>query len=199
MSRTSMMRVYLYDPQNDSSGRVNKMVASADGPFCHCELQFTDGQAFTIYMHGVAVLRPRRFSSPNYTCLAVPCTHEQQVRCREFAAAAVERVPFSTLRMVNAFCRLSVLGTSGGDTPPHPLAHAAHGSFCSELVTEALQAGGVLPASVAARHVTPSGLARLLQGGGAERVERTATQAQAVAPGRPSPALGFKGGVTELK
>lgn len=182
-----------YNPASDASGRVNKLVAGADGPFCHCELHFSDGSAFTIYMEGVAVLRPRRFSSPNYTAVPVPCTREQEARCRAFAAAVVEGgVPFSTLRMVNAFCRLPSPGV-GADVEPG--AHVGHGSFCSELVAEALQAGEVLPASVAARHVTPSGLARLL-GGGVEQVEMKEALPCAVGPGLPTQALGFREGVS---
>ena len=61
-----------YDPASDATGRINKLVAGANGPFCHCELHFSDGSAFTIYMEGAAVLRPRRFSSPNYTAVQVP-------------------------------------------------------------------------------------------------------------------------------
>ena len=197
MTSPDTIRLCFYDPRQDAEGRLNHMVARADGPFCHCELQFGDGQAFTIYMQGKAVLRPRRFSSPNYTMISVPCTRKQEALCRTFAQEAAGRVPFSTLRMVNAFCRLPSL-VGGGADPPSALAHAAHGSFCSELVAEALQAGGVLPLGVAARHATPSGLARLL-GGGVEQVERTATQAHSETPRRPTPALGFREGVTDMK
>lgn len=179
-----------YNPASDASGRVNKLVAGADGPFCHCELHFSDGSAFTIYMEGVAVLRPRRFSSPNYTAVPVPCTREQEARCRAFAAAVVEGgVPFSTLRMVNAFCRLPSPGV-GADVEPG--AHVGHGSFCSELVAEALQAGEVLPASVAARHVTPSGLARMLREGGAS-VEGGAQRQAGRGEGGATQAIGFRG------
>ena len=49
-SMSKPLRVWFYDPSNDTEGIVNKIVAFADPPFCHCELQFPDETACSIYM-----------------------------------------------------------------------------------------------------------------------------------------------------
>lgn len=193
------MRVMCYDPSSDASGRVNKLVASVDGPFCHCELHFSDGYAFTIYMGGAAMLRSRRFSSPNYRIVEVRCTPEQQKHCREFAEDVVKvGVPFSKLRMMNAFLQMQWPGADSPASLVVPLSHKTHGSFCSELVTEALQTGGVLSRSVAAQYVTPSGLVRLLQQEAPRTVEGNPVPVCSVVPGHRTAALGFREGVAGL-
>lgn len=171
IAKAHSLRVWFYQPQSPSEPTVNRMVARADGPYCHCELQFSDDVACTIYMQSAVVLRPRRFSSPNYTCLRVACTRAQEAECRRWAESAFRlQVPFSVVRMVNAFCRVPFVAA------PHALCthqHAQHveeevkllvptGTFCSELCVRALQAGGVLDKEMTAAHATPSALARAL-------------------------------------
>jgi hypothetical protein len=65
------LRLWFYTPRSSSGPTVDRLVAQADGPFCHCEIQFSDGFACTLYMGAPAVLRKRAFSSPNYT--VTPC------------------------------------------------------------------------------------------------------------------------------
>lgn len=163
------LRVWFYQPLSQNEPTVNRLVARADGPYCHCEVQFSDGAACTLYMQSAAVLRARNFSSSNYTCIAIPCSATQERACRECAEAAVRHaVPFSVMRMVNAFCRLPLVsgplhGVPGANLHGEGVQRLVPvGSFCSELVTMVLQAGQVLPECIGASHTTPSGLARML-------------------------------------
>lgn len=161
------VRVWFYQPLSPSEPTVNRLVARADGPYCHCELQFSDDSACTIYMQSVVVLRRRRFSSANYTCLRVACTRAQEAECRRWAEAAVRlQVPFSVVRMVNAFCRVPfVSAPTALPTPQHDeevKLLLATGTFCSEVCVKALQAGGVLDRAMTGAHTSPSALARAL-------------------------------------
>ena len=52
-----MLLVWFYDPTSDR--RAPSPLWRVDGPYCHCELQFVDGQAASIMMHSHACLRKR--------------------------------------------------------------------------------------------------------------------------------------------
>lgn len=64
-----------------------------------------------------------------------------------------------------------------------------HGTFCSELVTEILQAGDILPGSIQAKYITPSELARILHKNGFEKT----TVALPTVVNTKSTAIGLKG------
>ena len=163
------MRLWFYEPTSTNEPHINRLVAKADGPFCHCELQFNDGAAFTLYMGSPAIMRRRTFKSKNYSCVSVKCSIEQESACRACAEEACRvGVPFSIVRMMNAYWQTSIIST-----PLHTLQSAqlqthgvplllAVGSFCSELVVMALQAGHVIPITTSAAYTSPSALARLL-------------------------------------
>ena len=67
------LRMWFYNPQQDTSGFVNKVVSRIDPPYCHCELQFNDGHACSIYMGSNVVLKQRAFESENYTAVTLEC------------------------------------------------------------------------------------------------------------------------------
>lgn len=180
--RAATLAVWFYDPAADREGAVNKLVARVDGPFCHCELQFADGEAASILMYGQACMRPRRFTSANYQCVRVSCTRAQHDAarevCRRLAGAGV---PFSRLRMLNAYMRVGARATpvtaAGAEGRVEQAVGAcASGTFCSELVALALQAGGLLPGAVPA-HVSPSELARRLEAAATAPRESSGTTA----------------------
>ena len=52
----------------------NKTVAYLYGPWCHIELQFTDGAALSVYSGGKVRLRQRQFDVTQYTCMSIACT-----------------------------------------------------------------------------------------------------------------------------
>ena len=63
------LRVWFYDPRDDPHCVVNKLVASLDGPFCHCEVQFPDVMAFSVYMGVQANLNKVFISAMINDCL----------------------------------------------------------------------------------------------------------------------------------
>jgi len=67
------IRIWFYNPQQDTSGFVNKLVSRLDPPFCHCEMQFSDNNACSIYMGSNVVFKERAFPSSNYTAVDLDC------------------------------------------------------------------------------------------------------------------------------
>ena len=65
------LRVWFYNPTQDTSGYFNKFVAYLDGPFCHCEIQFPDSTAFTVYMGTNVIKKQRNFDTSKYTCIVI--------------------------------------------------------------------------------------------------------------------------------
>lgn len=146
-----LLKAMFFDPSLDTRRVwVNDTVARYDGPFCHCELQFSDGKACTIYMKQKAVLKQRSGTfGPCYTCVSIPLKKEAELAARKHAEAIVERgESFSMLGMLTAL------------TPIH--APSWVGTFCSRLCCEVLQEAGVIPWSIDARGVSPSKLHSLL-------------------------------------
>lgn len=165
--------MWFYNPQSDASGIVNKLVSRLDPPYCHCELQFQDGAACSIYMGSKVALKTRTFSSTHYDAVVLECEKPAYDRMRQTAQALADReVGFSTLRMTASLVWL-------------PTALPEDTTFCSELCADVLQSGGLLVPSLDTAKVTPSGLHRLV------------SERQALVPAAPpqptrSVAIGFR-------
>lgn len=146
-----ILKVMFFNPALDER-RVwmNDTVARLDGPFCHCELQFSDGMACTIYMRQQAVLKQRSGSFGScYTCVSLPVSKQVEQVARKHAELVVNRGDkFSMLGMVTAL------------TPLH--APGWMGTFCSRLCCEILQEAGVIEWAIDGRGVSPSKLHQLL-------------------------------------
>tara|TARA_Y100000389_G_scaffold192889_2_gene221009 strand:+ start:50564 stop:51076 length:513 start_codon:yes stop_codon:yes gene_type:complete len=160
---SSHVRVWFYNPVSDTTGYFNKMVAYIDGPFCHCEIQFPDETAFTVYMGTNVIKKQRRFDPMKYTCVTIPCTHKQMKIAREHADAETSaKRCFSLLMMTLAFSVVSV--------------PANQGTFCSKLCADVLIAANLIQ-SQDTRHISPSALFRCLH---REYVEKTALPCSAI-------------------
>lgn len=165
------LRVWFYNPTNDSQGLVNKIVARLDPPFCHTEIQFTNNVACSIYMGSEVMMRERAFESANYSCVQVHCSITQETAARAFASTCVEKkLAFSTLHMSTC-----MLLADAFDDPSK--------TFCSKLVYDILFTAGILSAKPKRHSVSPSALHRLL-------LEHAS--ALAVTPTQTSIAIGFK-------
>ena len=149
MTNAAVLRVQFYDPKNDSEGFINKVVASADPPFCHCELHLPNGKACSIYMNHSIHYRERTFSNPAYTCVYVLCTWEQvQALMREIEHLMTQNIEFSTSAMLGTYYGINLC-------PPHH-------TYCSKLVAELLQGVGVIPDEIDCQVISPSKLYRVL-------------------------------------
>lgn len=133
---------------------INHIVRGINGPYCHCELQFINGLACSIYMGTKVCLKHRGFDESRYTTLAIPCSKEGHASALDLAHTYHDaEVPFSGFKMASSM--LSV--------PFNVFSVENHGTFCSELVAKLLVSAGVLPRTTKIHCVTPSSLYRLLE------------------------------------
>ena len=163
------LNVWFYNPVNDTEGMVNKVVAYADPPFCHCEIQFPDSQACSIYMGSTVTLKKRSFDRASYTlvCLYVPDEQVQHAYtlCSELHQRAVR---FSSMQMLACLYPWQ----SGSSDSKY--------TFCSKLITGVLVEAGILPMETK-QAITPSALHRLLHATVSSRA--TPTEALDIRPG----------------
>ena len=119
---------------------------------CHVELVFEDGNAFSIFMEFPLGLRCRTFSNPGYELVSISVSAEEYRACRQFCNAAVKNpYPFDNWGMYLA------------SVHPGACAHRSSArvgsTFCSKIITEALQHGGVREVyGLSPSAVTPSRL-----------------------------------------
>ena len=113
--------VWFYNPAMEEvslGSFVNKCVAALDGPFCHTELQFPDGNACSIVMHGCVRMWKRTFDPCFYTGLRVQTTEAKVKKAQEVAQTLIDApTPFSFWATGNV--------------------HATH-TYCSKLVRDIL-------------------------------------------------------------
>lgn len=144
------LHVWFYNPSNDKEGLFNKMVAYTDPPFCHCELQFEDQTACSIYMGSKVIMKPRNFDTAFYTAVTLSVSHENARRA--YAVCSDKRargVVFSSMQMLSCLYTWRSLTSDTNHT------------FCSRLVAEMLVAAEVLPGDTCCA-MTPSALYRML-------------------------------------
>ena len=134
------------DRMNDLTARFSKHGV------CHAELVFEGGQAFSIFSHGTAALRQRSMSNPGYelVSLSVPATEYRA--CHQFCQSAhTQAYPFDSWGMY-----LSLVHP--GECA-HKSSERVGKTFCSKIITEALQFGGVREVQgLSPSAVTPSSL-----------------------------------------
>jgi hypothetical protein len=139
--------VHFYNPVLDNDGVLNKLVALADPPYCHCELEFGEGKSCAVYLNGKTHVKIRSFDPNSYDTVSVTCSNEQKARALELALQfEADGQAFSKRAMLaSKFARV-----------PTPDAHKF--TCCSKLCCELLQAADALPPDLSAARLTPSAL-----------------------------------------
>ena len=118
---------------------------------CHAELVFDNGVAFSIYQGGVASLRQRTLSNPNYETVTLSVSPAEYASCLQFCNHShTQRYTFDTFGMYFALVHPPCFRRSSA---------AVGRTFCSKIIAEALQFAAVPEAeSLAPSSATPSGL-----------------------------------------
>ena len=119
------------DPFNRFVARVSR------NKCCHVELVFEDQMAFSIFKGSNLFFRPRSFSNPEYQLVSLYVTPSEYAAVYAFCKQAHSSdVAFTDAGMVAAYMQpCPVFNTR----PSFELGY----TFCSKIVTEALQMGGV--------------------------------------------------------
>lgn len=144
-----ILNVWFFKPSQES-GVVNNMVARIDGPYCHCELQFNDKVACTVYMGTSVRMKAREFDETFYDLVRIECSAAQMKTARNEAERQFhdKRYVFDIWSATRPLFKLSA-----GSAP--------HGTFCSKLVVEILKKACIVGADVESS-LTPSHLYRVL-------------------------------------
>jgi hypothetical protein len=130
---------------------VNRLTSQVSThPFCHAELFFESiNQCFSIVWGETAGFRTKNLGNPNYQLVSLAVSQREYETCLEFCrAASTQLMRFDNLGMWRSWFP-PFLSCACCD----PSSHDKGVTFCSKIIAEALQYGGVrelegiLPAS----------------------------------------------------
>lgn len=134
---------------------MNRLTASpwmSRYPFCHVELYFeTLGQAFSIMWGEKACLKVKSLANPNYHVVSLCVSAAEYDRTLQFCRSlSGQDIVFDDWGMVRSMCTVQCVEANS---------QQRGSSFCSKLITEALQFGGVREVEdLTAATATPSRL-----------------------------------------
>jgi len=141
------LRVQFYNPEQDRDGLLNKLVAYADPPYCHCELEFANNLSCAVYMGGLVHIKTRNFDPASYDSIAVRCTPQQHAAALELVQRLVaDHQAFSTRAMLASRFRAV------------PAPDQRFHTCCSKLCADVLRAADALPPESVTGPLTPSRL-----------------------------------------
>ena len=116
---------------------VNKLTTRVSAhPFCHVELFFESiNQSFSIVWGETAGFRGKNLSNPNYQLVSLAVSAQEYDFCLEFCRAATSQM----LHFDNLAMWRSWFPTLVSCTPCDPSSQNKGCTFCSKIITEALQ------------------------------------------------------------
>lgn len=134
---------------------VNRLSARVSNhPFCHVELYFESlQQSFSIMWGETAGFRARNLSNPNYSLISLSVTAKEYDATLEFCrSAASQSLSFDDRGMWTSWLHAPVCCYD-------PTSQQKGATFCSKIITEALQFGDIREAAaLRASSATPSRL-----------------------------------------
>ena len=135
--QTRILVVAFLFPGPDDDG-FNQFVAKISrNKCCHVELVFEDQMAFSIFKGSNLFFRPRSFSNPEYQLISLYVSPSEYAAVYSFCQQAhSSEVGFTDMGMVAAYAQPCPIFNT---RPSFELGY----TFCSKIVTEALQMGGV--------------------------------------------------------
>jgi hypothetical protein len=157
MDRQQILTLAFLVPADDDFA-VNRLTARVSThPFCHAELFFESvNQCFSIVWGEIAGFRSKNLSNPNYRLVSLAVSVKEYDACLEFCrVASARQLRFDDGGMWRAWlppelscgCCCSASSVVCGRT------------FCSKIITEALQSAGVREVQhLLPSHTTPSSL-----------------------------------------
>ncbi len=120
------VHVLFYQPQSDDHW-INHVVSAFSPPFSHCDIQFDDGVASSIYQNETVYMQKKSFSRNNYKRISLTFTDDEYGRIRKFCNDChANRVGFDLTGMICAYL-------PWGSRKP------TEKTFCSRYIAEALR------------------------------------------------------------
>jgi len=120
------IHVLFYKPESGDHW-LNHLVTFFTPPFSHCDMQFEDDFASSIYQNEPVYLEKKNFTRKNYTRISLSFTDEEYDKIYTFCQKAHKsHIWFDPLGMIGSFL-------------PFYYFSPTHKTFCSRYVVEALQ------------------------------------------------------------
>jgi hypothetical protein len=161
MSKSPRIITLAFLTPHENDHWVNRLAARmCSHPFCHVELFFeSTQQSFSILWGGTACFRGKNLSNPNYTVVSLCVSEKEYNLCLEFCrCASTQNLSFDERGMWLSWFTSST--SCCGDTTSQLQGR----TFCSKIITEALQFGGLKEVEdVRPSCVTPSRLFELVR------------------------------------
>ena len=120
---------------------MNKLTSKVSThPFCHVELFFESiNQCFSIVWGETAGFRSKNLGNPNYQLVSLAVSSKEYDSCLEFCrVASSHMLQFDNLAMWRSWFPQGLVCT-----PCDPSSQHKGRTFCSKIITEALQFAGV--------------------------------------------------------
>ena len=157
MDRQQILTLAFLVPADDDFA-VNRLTARVSAhPFCHAELFFESvNQCFSIVWGETAGFRCKNLSNPNYRLVSLAVSVKEYNACLDFCrSASTHQLRFDDAGMWRAWLPPALSCGCFYDAPS-----VARGrTFCSKIITEALQCAGVREVEhLLPSHTTPSSL-----------------------------------------
>ena len=158
MTHTHTLTVAFVSPDEDDFWENRLTARVSKHPFCHVELHFeTVNKCFSILYGEIARLRPKSLSNPNYKIVSLGVSATEYDSCLQFCVAAETwQLEFDNAGMWRSWYGCGCCERSSREVGR---------TFCSKIITEALQYGNVAEAEgLNPALATPSRLYDALKG-----------------------------------
>jgi hypothetical protein len=142
-----MLTLAFVRPGNDDPLFNHIVARMCKHGICHTEMVFEDNMAFSIFAGQRVFFRPRTLSNPQYELVTLSVSHAEYSSAYSFCKqAACNDIGFTDTGMLAAYFQPKGCPCINTGASLH-----VGSTFCSKMVTEALQFAGVQEAE----HLTP--------------------------------------------
>ena len=125
------IHVLFYQPDPDDHW-INHLVTAFSPPYSHCDLQFDDDTATSIYQNETVYMQKKNFTRNNYARVSLTMNDTEYNKVKTFCVNAHKaKIGFDMLGMVCSSLPMGLLRGSPRDK-----------TFCSRYILEALQQSG---------------------------------------------------------
>lgn len=123
------IHVLFYKPSSDDHW-LNSVVSAISPPYSHCDIQFDDDTASSIYQNETVYMYKKTFSRLNYERISLSVSDQEYAKIFKFCETNCKKqTKFDLYGMIGSFV-------------PFYMFQPAEKTFCSRYIVEALQASG---------------------------------------------------------
>ena len=81
-----LIHMRFYEPVEEDKNLmdrwINKTIRNYDPPFTHCDVQFADGMASSVFQFEMLYWKQRKFTKPGYRCVTMSV--DESAYCRAY-------------------------------------------------------------------------------------------------------------------